>query len=358
MTTSTTAAIDSSRVSDRPSLLAALAGEDTPTAPVWLMRQAGRYLPEYRALKDRYGFWTMVSTPEIAAEVTIQPLRRFPLDGAILFSDIMTPLCAAGVAIDFAPGPIISRPIRAAADVAALRLPSVDEIAPFVAEAIAAVRSSTSTPLIGFAGAPLTLATYLVEGGSGGDFAKFRAWLPSERDAATQLLELLTDVTIRYLQMQIAAGVQVVQLFDSWAGVLDQASYAHHGVPHLRRILEALEPTGVPCIYLAVGASHLLPSILDLPVQAISVDWRTDLRSVRRSVAGPALQGNLDPAILLAPPSVVADAAERVLDAGRGGAHVFNLGHGLLPDTPPDNVAVLIDTVHNFDRHPEAGGPA
>jgi uroporphyrinogen decarboxylase len=357
MTTSTPA-IDTSRATDRASLLAALAGEDTPTAPVWLMRQAGRYLPEYRAIKDRYGFWTMISTPEIAAEVTLQPLKRFALDAAILFSDIMTPLCAAGVAIEFSPGPIIAEPIRTAADVAALRLPSVDEIAPFVAETIAAVRSSTSTPLIGFAGAPLTLATYLVEGGASGDFARFRAWLPSERETATQLLELLTDLTIRYLLMQIGAGVQVVQLFDSWAGLLDRASFARHGLPHLHRILEAIAPTGVPCIYLAVGASHLLTSMRDLPVQALSVDWRTDLRTVRRAVPGPTLQGNLDPAILLAPASVVAEATERVLDDGRGGAHVFNLGHGLRPETPPDNVAALIDTVHNFDRHQEAGRSA
>jgi uroporphyrinogen decarboxylase len=331
--------------------LATLAGDEAGPTPVWLMRQAGRYLPEYRDLKDRYGFWAMVQNPRLAAEVTLQPLRRFPLDAAILFSDIMTPLPATGVRIEFSPGPVVAHPIRTPADVAALRLPDSHEIAPFVAEAIALVRSATDTPLIGFAGAPLTLAAYLVQGSGGGDLVAFRTWLHAQPRAATALLDLLTELTIRYLLVQVEAGAQVVQLFDSWAGVHDTETYRAVGAPYVRRVLDALADSGVPRIYLAVGAAHLYPQLARLPVEALSIDWRTPLNQARK-VLGPtmALQGNLDPAILLAPPEVVVAATRRVLRQGRGGPHVFNLGHGVLPGTPMDSVARLVDAVHAVDR--------
>jgi uroporphyrinogen decarboxylase len=340
--------------------LAAAGGTDTDTAPVWLMRQAGRYLPEYRAIKERHGFWRMVRTPEIAAEVTLQPLARFPLDAAILFSDIMTPLPAMGVRIEFNPGPEVGDPVRTASNVAALRLPAQDEIAPFVAEAIKLIRAGTGTPLIGFAGAPLTLAAYLVQGSGGGDYATFRKWLRAEPRAATGLLDLLTEVTVRYLRMQVAAGVQAVQLFDSWAGIHDTATYARYGAPYVRRVLRALDTSGVPRVYFAVAASHLYPQIAELPAEMISIDWRTPLSEARTVLAGKALQGNLDPAILFAPPDIVAAEVERTLRAGLGGPHVFNLGHGVLQHTPIDNVARLVDTVHAFrrnkgnDRHDES----
>ena len=331
--------------------LAAAGGVDTATAPVWLMRQAGRYLPEYRAIKERSSFWEMVRTPELAAEVTLQPLRRFALDAAILFSDIMTPLPAMGVSVEFAPGPRVANPVRTLADVAALRVPATDEIAPFVAEAIGLVRAGTDRPLIGFAGAPLTLAAYLVHGSGGGDYPTLRAWLRSEPEAAAGLMAVLAEVTVRYLRMQIDAGAQAVQVFDSWAGIHDPVSYATFGLPYLRRVFDGLAGCGVPRIYLAVGAAHLYPQIARLPVEMVSVDWRTGLTEVRAALGGvPAVQGNLDPALLLAPPAVVVAEAERTLRAGLGGPHVFNLGHGVLPTTPIDTVARLVDAVHGFDR--------
>lgn len=343
--------------STRTSLfLDAVNGDDTSTAPVWLMRQAGRYLPEYRALKESHGFWEMVRTPEIATAITLQPVDRFPLDAAILFSDIMTPLTAMGIAIDFAPGPVVERPIRSISDVAQLHMPEPDEIAPFVMETIRAVCRATSLPLIGFAGAPLTLAAYLVDG-IGGDHSLFRAWLRAEPAAATALLDLLSEITIRYLLAQIRSGVQAIQLFDSWAGIHDVATYARYGLPGLRRIFERLAVAGVPRIYLAVGASHLYPQIATLPVDAVSIDWRTGLGQARSVFKGRALQGNLDPATLLAPNDVLTAQVEQTLRDGRGGAHIFNLGHGVLPHTPVDNVARLVDTVHAFNRaHNEEDG--
>lgn len=340
-----------------PPFLAAACGTDTRRAPVWLMRQAGRYLPEYRRIKDRHGFWTMVRTPEIAAEVTLQPLRRFALDAAILFSDIMTPLPAMGLTVDFTPAPRVRTPVATLADVTTLPLPHQDEIAPFVAQAVRLVRAATDTPLIGFAGAPLTLATYLVPGTGGDQQAAFRCWLRSQPQAATVLLELLTELTIRYLRMQIDAGVQAVQLFDSWAGALDARTYRTYGAPYVRRVLDALAGTGRPRIYLAVGAGHLVQEFATLPADVVSVDWRLPLDTVRPVLRGKVLQGNLDPAVLFAPGDVVTAETERVLRAGLGGPHVFNLGHGVLPGTPIDAVARVVDTVHAFDRHDRRAQP-
>ncbi len=233
-----------------PSLfLRAAWGEDTPRAPLWLMRQAGRYLPEYRAIKERASFWEMVRTPELAAEVTLQPLRRFPLDAAILFSDIMTPLPAMGVAVAFNPGPVVAEPLRSPAQIEALRLPEAAEVAPFVAEAIRLVRrelQGRETVLIGFGGAPLTLATYLVQGAGSKDYEVFRAFLRQEPALAHRLLEKLTELTLRYLRMQVEAGAQAIQLFDSWAGLHDPQTYRTFGLPYNRRVLEGLGGLGVP----------------------------------------------------------------------------------------------------------------
>jgi uroporphyrinogen decarboxylase len=329
--------------------LDAALGKSTPHAPVWLMRQAGRYLPEYRRVKEQYGFWQMVRTPEIAVEVTLQPVRRFPLDAAILFSDIMTPLTPMGVGIEFNPGPKIAEPVRGQSDVDRLRVPEQDEVAPFVTEAVRLLRGASPVPLIGFAGAPLTLATYLVQGTGKNDHADFRAWLASHPDAAEALLDKLTEVTIRYLRMQIAAGAQAVQLFDSWAGVHDAAGYGRFGLPYARRVLDALGDS-VPRIYLAVGASHLYERIATLPAEVVSVDWRRPLRDCRTELPGMVLQGNLDPGLLLTTPELAVAGAREVLRAGLGGPHIFNLGHGVLPGTDPDTVARLIDAVHEFPR--------
>jgi uroporphyrinogen decarboxylase len=330
-------------------------GNSTPTAPVWLMRQAGRYLPEYRKIKERHGFWEMARRPELAVEITLQPVRRFPLDAAILFSDIMTPLPPMGVDIEFRPGPVIARPVRTMADVNRLVVPEAGEIAPFVTEACTQLRAESPVPLIGFAGAPLTLATYLVQGGGANDHGEFRAWLRRESAAAHALLDKLTELTIRYLRTQIDAGAQAVQLFDSWAGVHDDEGYTTYGLPYAQRVLDALTGLDVPRIYLAVGASHLYPRIATLPAEVISVDWRCSLEQCRAQLPGKVLQGNLDPGLLLTTPELAASAAAKVLRAGLGGAHIFNLGHGVLRQTEPDTVARLVDAVHEFRRDEEGG---
>lgn len=334
--------------------LRAARGEDTPRAPIWIMRQAGRYLPEYRAIKERYSFWEMVRTPDLAVEVTLQPVRRFGLDAAILFSDIMTPLPPMGVEIAFQPGPVFASPVRSPDAVEALRVPEQDELAPFVAGALRELRRTSPVPVIGFAGAPLTLAAYLIQGGGSKDFAEFRGFLRAEPEAAHALLDKLTEVTLRYLRMQVAAGAQALQLFDSWAGLFDERSYRAFGQPYAQRVLQGLADTGVPRIYLAVDAGHLYPALTELDADVISVDWRLPLSQVRRALPGKALQGNLDPAALLGPAEALVTGAERVLHEGLGGAHVFNLGHGILRQTDPDAVARLVDTVHAFDRRAAA----
>ncbi len=338
-------------LSEAPLFLRALWGEDTPRAPIWIMRQAGRYLPEYRALKEKYSFWQMCEEPALAAEVTLQPLARYPLDAAIVFSDIMTPLSSMGVDVAFHPGPVVAAPIRTSADIQALRVPEEDEISPYVGEAIRILRRSLRVPLIGFAGAPLTLATYLIQGQGSKEYPTLRQFLWGEPDLAHTLLEKLAEMTARYLRMQIKAGAQAIQLFDSWAGLHSAPIYRAFGASYAAKVLDRLADLNVPRIYIAVGASHLYEEIAALPVEAVSVDWRMPLDLVRRVLPAKTLQGNLEPAILLAPPQVIEEQARDILRRGIGGAHVFNLGHGIFPQTPPEHLAHLIDVVQRFDRH-------
>jgi len=334
-------------------LLRTLAGANEERAPVWLMRQAGRHLPEYRDLKAKHDFWTLARTPELAAEVTLQPLRRYPLDAAILFQDIMTPLPGMGAPLAFNPGPVMDAPIRDAAAVAALRVPHQDEIAPFVGEAIRLIKPELSVPLIGFAGAPLTVATYLIEGAGSKDYPHARAFFRTNPNEAHALMRTLTDATIGYLNHQIDAGVDAVQLFDSWAGLYPRPLYETFGLPYAREILQAVTDRGVPTLAIAVGAQHLLDAMADLPLSALSVDWRTPLDQAR-ALTQPrvtALQGNLDPTALLAPEDALRREVRTTLRAGLGGPHVFNLGHGMLPAASPERVHALIDEVHRFNRH-------
>ncbi len=337
-------------VAEMTLLEAALRGESTRRAPVWIMRQAGRYLPEYRAIKEHATFLEMTRDPAIAAEVTLQPLRRFPLDAAIVFSDIMTPLEALGVEIAFVPGPSIASPLRSRAAIDALA--QREEIAPFVGEALRLVRSAlpNETALIGFAGAPLTLAAYLVEGGGSKEFEHFRGFLRAEPAAMHALLEKLTELTIRYLRMQVAAGADAIQLFDSWAGLHDARTYREFGVPYLRRIMQALEDAGAARILFALNAGHLIDELGEIPAEAVGLDWRTDLAAARARLPNRALQGNLDPAVLFADAATIEAETRRVLRSGLGGAHVFNLGHGIWQATPLDAVARLVETVHGFER--------
>jgi uroporphyrinogen decarboxylase len=334
-------------------LLRTLAGASEDRAPVWLMRQAGRHLPEYRALKAKHDFWTLARTPELTAEVTLQPLRRYALDAAILFQDIMTPLPGMGAPLSFNPGPVMEAPIRDAASVRALRVPHKDEIAPFVGDAIKLIKPELGVPLIGFAGAPLTVATYLIEGAGSKDYPNARAFLRTNEADAHALMRTLTDATIAYLNHQIDAGVDAVQLFDSWAGLYPRPMYETFGFPYAREILQAVRDRGIPTLAIAVGSQHLLDAMANLPLNALSVDWRTPLDQARTLTQDrvAVLQGNLDPTALMGPEAALRAEVRATLHAGLGGPHVFNLGHGMLPGVSPGQVHALVDEVHRFSRH-------
>jgi uroporphyrinogen decarboxylase len=342
-----------SRRPDAP-FLQACAGEPVEHVPIWIMRQAGRYLPEYRALKERYDFLTLSRTADLLAEVTLQPLRRFPMDAAIVFADIMTPLHSIGLEIDFSPGPVVANPVRTPADVAALRRPEPEEVAPFLSEGLTAVAAELPShqALIGFAGAPFTLLCYVVEGSGSKDFMTARSFLYREPDAAHALLDLLADVQIGYLRMQHASGADALMLFDSWVGLLSEAEYRTFAAPRVRRIVEALGELDAPVIYFPFGGSHLLPAVSELPVSVVGIDWRTPLSAARACLGEKiGVQGNLNPARLFADPAVMESAAAEVLrEAGPRPGHVFNLGHGIDRRTDPDQVARLVDFVHAF-RH-------
>jgi uroporphyrinogen decarboxylase len=330
--------------------LAACARAPAAHRPIWIMRQAGRYLPEYRALRARVDFETLTRRPDLAAEVTLQPLRRFALDAAILFSDIMTPLSGMGVGLSFEPAPLVREPIRTTAQIEALPPLEPARDVPFVLETIRLVRAGLprGTPLIGFAGAPFTLLCYLVCGRPSKEFAPARSFLYAQPADATLLLTRLADAMAAYLAAQAAAGAQALMLFESWAGLLAPTEYARFALPAVERTLRQLRGTGVPLIYYVNQGATLLPAVAGLDVDVVGVDWRASLRDVRRVLApGQAVQGNLDPAALFAPPAELARQVERVLEeAGAAPGHIFNLGHGIWPDTDPDAVARLVDLVH------------
>jgi uroporphyrinogen decarboxylase len=331
--------------------LQACRGESTARPPIWIMRQAGRYLPEYRAVRQKVDFLTLCRTPELAAEVTLQPIRRFGFDASIVFSDIMMPLEAMGVHLQFNPGPVVMEPIRHVDQVDALRVPEPDSVAPYVAETIKLLRRELPVPLIGFAGAPLTLAAYLIEGKGSKDFAKMRSFLHAQPEAAHKLLDKLADCMLSYLTAQVHAGAQVVQLFDSWAGVLSCADYRRFALPAVHKILRGLAPLGVPRIYFANNGAALWPAVREVEAEVLGVDWRSSLQDVRKAVGEKfVLQGNLDPAALFAPPAAVTQLARQVLTEGGGKRHIFNLGHGILPETPIASVEALIQTVHESEN--------
>lgn len=322
--------------------------EPVRRTPLWIMRQAGRYLPEYRKVREEVDFLTLCRTPELAVKVTLQPIDRFGLDAAILFSDIMTPLESLGVRLDFRPGPVVAEPLRERASVEALRVPDEGEIAPFAVEAVGLLARELAdrVPLIGFAGAPLTLAAYLVEGRGSKSFPRLRALLHAEPETADLLLERLAEMTVRYLRAQIRAGAQAVQLFDTWAGLLSEREYRRFALPPVRRIMKALGGLGAERIYFAPEASAFLPALGEVEAEVQGVGWRTGLARAREVLGERfALQGNLDPAVLLTRPEVIEAEVRRILvEAGPRG-HVFNLGHGILPETPIENVEALVSAV-------------
>lgn len=335
---------------ETPTFLAACRSEPTSHTPVWIMRQAGRYLPEYRAIRKTVDFLTLTKTPELAAEVTLQPTRRFALDAAILFSDIMTPVEGMGVSLDFSPGPVVTNPIRDAARIEELRVPDPEESVPFVLETVRAVVGALpkDVPLIGFAGAPFTLFCYLVEGRGSKTFSTAKSFLFAEPEASHQLLEKLADTMALYLGAQAAAGARALMIFDSWAGLLGPEQYRRFALPAVARVIEALKPLDVPLIYFPNQGATLLEDVATVDIDVVGVDWRLPLSKVRSLLGSRiAVQGNLDPAALFAPDDELKSQIDSVLaEAGGQPGHVFNLGHGIERTTNPDAVALLVDYVH------------
>src|SRR5580700_4259579 len=324
--------------------------EPVPATPVWFMRQAGRSLPEYRAVRDRFSMLAACTTADMIAELTLQPLRRFAVDAAILFSDIVVPLRAVGLDIDIKPGvgPVIADPIRDQRDLARLRPLEPGDVG-FITEAVTALVAELGPkPLIGFAGGPFTLASYLVEGGPSKSHDLTKSLMYGDPDLWNALLGRLADITISFLRVQVAAGASAIQLFDSWAGAVSPEDYRQAILPHTSRIFDALADTGVPRIHFGVATGELLGMMGEAGADVVGVDWRVPLdEAVRRVEPGKALQGNLDPAILLAPWEVIERRAIGVLNAGRTAeGHVFNLGHGVLPETDPGVLARLAELVH------------
>jgi uroporphyrinogen decarboxylase len=340
-------------------MLRALMRQPVDATPIWLMRQAGRYLPEYRAIRQSAGdFMSLCRNPERACEVTMQPLARFDLDAAILFSDILTIPDALGLGLYFeeGEGPRFHKPLRAAADIEKLGILDTARDLPYVLDAVRLIRRELngSVPLIGFSGSPWTLATYMIEGGSSRDFVRTKQLLYSDPQLLHLLLNKLATSVTDYLNAQIAAGAQIVQIFDTWGGALSAAAYREFSLAYMARIVAGLtreaEGRAVPVILFTKGGSPWLDAIADSGCDAVGLDWCMDIGRARNQVGNRvALQGNLDPAVLRAPATVVVAEAERILEAfGAGSGHIFNLGHGISPDVHPDRVAALVDAVHSM----------
>lgn len=331
-----------------------LRGKRGSRPPIWLMRQAGRYLPEYRALREKNSMLQMVMTPELACEVTLQPLRRFPLDAGIIFADILTPLIGMGANLEFkkGEGPVIDNPIRSAADVAKLRLPSPVENTPYTLDAIKLVvrELGEKTPLIGFSGAPFTLSCYLIEGQSPGDLERTKAMMVGDTATWRALQEKLVPLCVEYLVAQVEAGCRSLQLFDSWLGYLGPREYERFVQPYLTQVVsEVRARVDVPLVFFATGVSGLFPQLSKLNASAFGVDWRITLPQARSLLGRDLpLQGNLDPQLLAGPWEYVERCAREILaDGATLPAHIFNLGHGVLPHTPPENVQRLVELVHS-----------
>lgn len=319
------------------------------------MRQAGRYLPEYRRLRERFSLTEICHNPELVVQVTLMPLRRFPLDAAIIFADLMTPLRAMGIPFELVEGvgPVVSDPIDSRVDVERLAIPEPGEIAPETIEAIRMAKGElNNVPLIGFSGAPFTLASYLLEGGPSRDFVRTKGFMFRDPKGWHALMEKLTEITIRYLKAQVEAGADALQIFDSWVGCLNPDDYREFVLPHMKRLFSETEKLGVPRIHFGTGTATLLPLMREAGGEVIGLDWRIPLDEAWRCLGfSVAVQGNLDPTVLLAPFEIVADRAGDVLRrAGGRSGHIFNLGHGILPQTPPDQIARLTDLVHDLSR--------
>ena len=340
-------------------LLRALLREKVERTPVWIMRQAGRYLPEYRQVREQAGdFMSVCSNPDLACEVTLQPLRRFKLDAAILFSDILTIPDAMGLGLHFetGEGPRFQRPVRTASDIRNLQRPDVEQKLGYVFEAVRTIRRELngSVPLIGFAGSPWTVATYMVEGRSSRDFATIKGLAAEDPASLLKLLDIVAETTTDYLNAQVAAGAQAIMLFDTWGGALEPDDYRRYSLASMQKIVDGVtrEHDGrrVPVILFTKGAGTLMSDMVSTGCDALGVDWTTDLATARKYVDDKvALQGNLNPATLRESPETIRQGVADVLASyGSGPGHVFNLGHGITPDIDPEHLGVLIDAVHEL----------
>ena len=329
----------------------AVRGEPVPHTPVWFMRQAGRSLPEYRKLREGVGMLESCMDADLVTEITLQPVRRYGVDAAILFSDIVLPLKAVGVDLDIKPGvgPVMASPVRTLEDVAAIPDLTPEHV-PFITRAVGQlVAELGETPLIGFAGAPFTVASYLVEGGPSREHALTKAMMFGAPDVWDALMRKIAGISAAYLEVQIAAGASVVQLFDSWAGALTPADYAAYVQPHSAAVLARAGALGVPRIHFGVGTANLLGLMGEAGGDVVGVDWRTPLGTAIGQVGDRAVQGNLDPTLVFAPPEVMTQRAAEIIEAGRAAkGHVFNLGHGVLPTTDPDQLARLTEFVQSY----------
>ncbi len=330
-------------------LLRALNAEPVDTTPVWFMRQAGRSLPEYRRIRERARLVDIVGDAALCAEVSLQPVSRLGVDAAIVFADITTPLPGVGIDVELVDGvgPVIARPIRTPADVERLRPFDAEATVAPLLEAIGILRRESPVPVIGFAGAPFTLAAYLIEGRSPRELVATKTLMHADPATWDALLGRLVDLDLAYLRAQVDAGAQVVQLFDSWVGRLSPYDYRRSVLQHVRRLFDGLATLGVPSIHFGTGTAGLLEAMAEAGGDVIGLDWTVELGEGRRRVGGRPVQGNLDPHLLLGPWAATADQARWVLDqAGPGSGHVFNLGHGVLPATDPDDLRRLVDLVH------------
>jgi uroporphyrinogen decarboxylase len=327
--------------------------QSTPYTPVWLMRQAGRYMKEYRALRKKYSFLEMCKNPELAAQVTLQPIEKFKLDAAIIFSDILIPLEPMGVEFEFAKGegPIFHHPLREKEEAEKLRIFEPEEEVPYLMKAIQIVRRELEgkIPLIGFCGAPFTLASYIIEGGHSKNYILTKSMMYQDRPMWEVLMEKISSVLIQYLNAQIRAGIQAIQVFDSWVGCLSPADYEEFVLPYSQKVIGGVDPS-VPLIHFATSNATLLELMKRAGGNVIGVDWRIDIREAWERLGNDvAIQGNLDPVVLFGSVGLIEKEVKRILDRveGRPG-HIFNLGHGILPHTPVDHVAALVDMVHEY----------
>ena len=327
-------------------------GQPTDYTPVWLMRQAGRYLPQYMAVRKKCTFLELCKTPELAAEVTIQPIDYLGADAAILFSDILTPVEPMGMKLDFVPGPVFENPVRSMADVEALRIPQMEEDVPYVLETIKILRRAFEgrVPLIGFGGAPFTLACYMVEGKGSKDFAQIKKMMYAAPEVYAALMEKVTEMDRQYLNAQIAAGAQAIQIFDTWGGILAPVDYQKYILPYTKKLIDGLDRKGIPVIHFVKGSGTMLDLVKKAGSDVVGLDWHIGLGTAR-DILGEniAVQGNLDPTVLYAPKAHIRQQVQRIIDenAGRPG-HIFNLGHGILPTVDPEHAKYMVECVHEL----------